>query len=507
MHIRFHTISKATKLLTATNLTYRNPVFLTIGQRLLSTSNRTVKGSITKHQGSILSPLKPIASTSSQGFHTSSYQQALKPFLLADIGEGITECEVIQWFVEPGQTVAEFDKICEVQSDKASVEITSRFAGKIAKLYHNVHDIAKVGEPLVDIETAQDDNMTTPTTTSATSSDTTDTTMDKKPMDTTATDKVKTTLSPGSVLATPAVRRVAREQNVDLSLVEGSGVDGRIMKEDVMNHVSGKQDDTITTQTSSGTTIKSNLAGPSERSEPMTTMQKAMFKSMTKSLAIPQLGYKDEIELNSTTEYRAALNRHLQQRPGVYSFNKISYLPIFIKCMSIALRQYPLLNATIGQQSSDANVNDIKITFRSAHNIGVAMDTPQGLIVPNIKNVESKTIFEVAAELTRLTELGKKNAIPMSDLQGGTITLSNIGAISGTYASPVVIASEMAIVALGRMQTLPRFDDNGAVIAKQVMPISWSADHRIIDGATIARFGNLWKTLIENPALLASELR
>jgi 2-oxoisovalerate dehydrogenase E2 component (dihydrolipoyl transacylase) len=109
--------------------------------------------------------------------------------------------------------------------------------------------------------------------------------------------------------------------------------------------------------------------------------------------------------------------------------------------------------------------------------------------------------------LTRLTELGKKNAIPLVDLQGGTITLSNIGAISGTYASPVVIASEMAIVALGRMQTLPRFDDNGVVIAKQVMPVSWSADHRIIDGATIARFGNLWKTLIENPALLASELR
>jgi 2-oxoisovalerate dehydrogenase E2 component (dihydrolipoyl transacylase) len=239
----------------------------------------------------------------------------------------------------------------------------------------------------------------------------------------------------------------------------------------------------------------------------MTTMQKAMFKSMTKSLAIPQLGYKDEIELNATTAYRGALNQHLQKHPGVHSFNKISYLPIFIKCMSIALRQYPVLNATIGQQPSGANVNDIKITYRSAHNIGIAMDTPQGLIVPNIKNVESKTIFEVAAELTRLTDLGKKNAIPLADLQGGTITLSNIGAISGTYASPVVIASEMAIVALGRMQTLPRFDDSGAVIAKQVMPVSWSADHRIIDGATIARFGNLWKTLIENPALLASELR
>ncbi|ORZ06651.1 2-oxoacid dehydrogenases acyltransferase-domain-containing protein [Absidia repens] len=452
---------------------------------------------------------------SRRSLHASSHQQMVKPFLLADIGEGITECEVIQWFVEPGQTVAEFDKICEVQSDKASVEITSRFAGKVSKLYHSVHDIAKVGEPLVDIETTDgmDDGTTasgtaastpaptptpTPTNTPSSSNATTDKTFDKDAGNVTPSELT---------LATPAVRRLAKEQNVDISQVAGSGANGRVMKEDIMDYASGKQNDISTSSQGSGASIMNDLAGPSDRSEPMTTMQKAMFKSMTKSLAIPQLGYKDEIELNATTEYRGALNQHLQKHPGVHSFNKISYLPIFIKCMSIALRQYPVLNATIGQQPTDANVNDIKITYRSAHNIGIAMDTPQGLIVPNIKNVESKTIFEVASELTRLTDLGKKNAIPLSDLQGGTITLSNIGAISGTYASPVVIASEMAIVALGRMQTLPRFDDNGTVIAKQVMPVSWSADHRIIDGATIARFGNLWKTLIENPALLASELR
>lgn len=251
------------------------------------------------------------------------------------------------------------------------------------------------------------------------------------------------------------------------------------------------------------------MAGPGERSEPLTAIQKAMFKSMTKSLSIPQLGYKDEIELNATSDYKNSLNAHISKHPEAYSFSKISFLPIFIKCMSIALLQYPILNATITNSKNleNVNVNEITLTYRPSHNIGIAMDTPQGLIVPNIKNVQTKTIFEVAAELSRLIELGKKNAIPLEDLKGGTITLSNIGAISGTYASPVVVSSELAIVALGRMQTLPRFDDKGNVIAKQVMPVSWSADHRIIDGATIARFGNLWKTLIENPALLASELR
>lgn len=225
---------------------------------------------------------------------------------------------------------------------------------------------------------------------------------------------------------------------------------------------------------------------------------------MTKSLSIPQLGYKDEMELNATTQYRAALNKHIASNPGLYPFKKMSYMPIFIKCLSIALSHYPIMNASL---TGGNDPNNVRLTYRKAHNIGIAMDTPQGLIVPNIKNVESKTIFEVASEIHRLTELGAKNAIPPADLQGGTITVSNIGTVGGTYANPVIVSSELAIVALGRMQTLPRFDETGNVVAKQIIPISWSADHRVIDGATIARFGNHWKNLVENPALLASELR
>lgn len=234
-------------------------------------------------------------------------------------------------------------------------------------------------------------------------------------------------------------------------------------------------------------------------------IQKAMFKSMTQSLNIPQLGYKDDIEIDAATKYRAALNKHISSHPSMYPFAKMTYLPIFVKCLSIALTHYPLMNAKLVGDEND--ISSIKINYRSSHNIGIAMDTPQGLIVPNIKNVQEKTIFEIASEIHRLSELGKKNAIPMSDLKGGTITLSNIGTIGGTYANPVIVSNELAIVALGKMQKLPRFDAHDNIVAKQVMPISWSADHRIIDGATIARFGNHWKNLIENPALLASELR
>jgi 2-oxoisovalerate dehydrogenase E2 component (dihydrolipoyl transacylase) len=243
----------------------------------------------------------------------------------------------------------------------------------------------------------------------------------------------------------------------------------------------------------------------SGRTEPLSMIQKAMFKSMTQSLNIPQLGFKDDIEIDAATKYRAALNKHISAHPSQYAFNKMTYLPIFVKCLSIALTHYPLMNAKL--IGDDNDISSIKINYRSSHNIGIAMDTPQGLIVPNIKDVQNKTIFEIASEIHRLSELGKKNAIPMSDLKGGTITLSNIGTIGGTYANPVIVSSELAIVALGKMQKLPRFDDNDQIVPKQIMPVSWSADHRIIDGATIARFGNHWKNLIENPALLASELR
>lgn len=239
-----------------------------------------------------------------------------------------------------------------------------------------------------------------------------------------------------------------------------------------------------------------------EGAVPLNAIQKAMFKTMTKSLAIPQLGFKDEIELNATSEYKNALNAYIANNADKYPFKKISYLPIFLKSLSLSLSFYPIMNAQIIESAS---VPQIK--YRNEHHIGVAMDTPQGLIVPNIKNVEQKTIFEIAGEIHRLTQLAKKGAIPISDLKGGTITLSNIGSIGGTYANPIIVSNESAIVALGSARKLPRFSqDSGAMVPKQIMPISWSADHRLIDGATIAQFSNTWKSFIENPALLASKL-
>ncbi|KAK4516267.1 uncharacterized protein ATC70_011237 [Mucor velutinosus] len=436
-----------------------------------------------------------------RSFHAAVAREAIKPFLLADIGEGITECEVIQWFVEPGSTVAEFDKICEVQSDKASVEISSRYAGKILKLHHGLNDIAKVGSPLVDIETDEGDDQVAAAPQAAESVP--DVAIQQPAQEEAGfmnrSDNNASTSS-GSVLATPAVRKLAKDKGIEISSVTGTGKDGRVLKEDILNFGSTTAEDINQESHQSA-----NASDSATTSQSLSMVQKAMFKSMTQSLSIPQLGYKDDIEIDATTKYRAALNKHISSHPDRYPFTKMTYLPIFVKCLSIALHHYPLMNAKLSGNLDD--VNSINITYRPSHNIGIAMDTPQGLVVPNIKNVQDKTIFEIASEIHRLSELGKKNAIPMADMKGGTITLSNIGTIGGTYANPVIVSSELAIVALGKMQKLPRFDANDNIVAKQVMPVSWSADHRVIDGATIARFGNHWKNLIENPALLASELR
>jgi 2-oxoisovalerate dehydrogenase E2 component (dihydrolipoyl transacylase) len=152
------------------------------------------------------------------------------------------------------------------------------------------------------------------------------------------------------------------------------------------------------------------------------------------------------------------------------------------------------------------NLQQNSIVYHSAHNIGVAIDSPHGLLVPNIKGVENRSIREIATELQRLQELAKVGKLSKSDLTGGTFSLSNIGAIAGTYAGPVVFLPEVAIGAIGKIAKLPRFDANGAVVARNILTVSWSADHRVIEGAVMARFGNLFKSYLEDPKKMFLDL-
>ncbi|KAF9190981.1 hypothetical protein BGZ51_007999 [Haplosporangium sp. Z 767] len=514
---------------------------LNIGQSTYISTARTISGQRLKYSVSTKTTIalrsKAVRNQAVFGvnhihrFHASAFANAKVPFLLADIGEGITECEVIQWFVKVGDKVEEFDRLCEVQSDKASVEITSRFTGTIASLKYKVGDMARVGTPLVEIETADGAVIEESAAVAAPDAESASTPapedglegrshiiqdlnavaamMDNTPA------KVETpTAEHILTFATPAVRRVAKENNVDIALIKGSGKGGRVMKEDVMAYLANGRQATaapVTASAPAATSAKAQVVKGEDKVVPLSMIQKAMFKQMTKSLSIPHFGFADEIVLDNATAFRAALNAHVAKTPEKYNFNKVSYMPIFIKALSIALEDYPILNACVVDGDNAATA---KLKFRASHNIGVAMDTPNGLVVPNIKNVQSLSVLEIASELARLQEAGKKNAIPMADLKDGTLSLSNVGMIGGTYLNPVVVTSEVAIAAVGKMQRLPRFkmvEENGKmveqVVAQQIVNVSWSADHRVIDGATVARFSEAWKAVIENPFVLGGMLR
>ncbi|KAJ3107266.1 hypothetical protein HDU96_007955 [Phlyctochytrium bullatum] len=444
-------------------------------------------------------------------FHSTVSVKGSVSFNLADIGEGITECEVIQWFVKPGDRIEQFSKICEVQSDKAAVEITSRYDGVITKLYYNAGDMARVGSPLVDIETGDDagaEKAPAPSEPSASAP--------AAPSPSAAPSEAAPVVTTSeAVFATPAVRRLAKEKGIDLAKVTGTGRNGRILKEDVLNYVSGSTEPVSTSKpVAPAPSPKAPTASAEATTVPLTAIQKAMFKQMTKSLAIPHFGYSDEIVLNNLARYRDNVNKFLEKSElGKRNhLKKISYMPIFMKAMSLALKEFPILNSYLLNQDDPQKA---QLLYRPYHNIGVAMDAPNGLVVPNVKNVQDKSILEIAVELERLKEAGKKNALTAADFADGTITLSNIGSLGGTYMHPVLVTTEVCIGAIGRSSRVPRFetvvDENGKkvekVVAKEIMAVSWNADHRVIDGATVARFVRVWKNYVENPEIMALETK
>ncbi|KAH0544062.1 hypothetical protein FGG08_001680 [Glutinoglossum americanum] len=453
-------------------------------------------------------------------FHASIKALAVKPFILADIGEGIRECEVIQWFVEPEARVEQFDKLCEVQSDKASVEITSRFDGVIKKLYYEAGEMALVGKPLCDIDIlgevieepvaaaitppVNEDNPSIPIPEPPHTSESAGPIVIQEE-DISASQKGK-----NSTLATPAVRHLTKGLNVDIAQVTGTGKEGRVTKEDIHRFVEERNSspDVSSSTTPELAAIVQPQTGARVQDVPqkeeaisLTPVQAQMFKAMTRSLTIPQFLYADEVTMDSVVRLRSRINTSLcSTSPKVA---KISFLPFIIKAVSLALEDYPLLNSRVDSAVDSKPL----LVMRAQHNIGVAMDTPQGLLVPNIKDVGSKSILEVATELQRLQAAGASGKLSAADLTGGTISVSNIGNLGGTYVAPVIVTSEVAILGIGRAKTVPAFDTTGAVVPRTVVNMSWSADHRVVDGSTMARMANRVKLFTEEPELMIARMR
>ncbi|KAI3728107.1 hypothetical protein L6452_16736 [Arctium lappa] len=415
---------------------------------------------------------------------------------LAQTGEGIAECELLKWFVQEGDQVEEYQPLCEVQSDKATIEITSRYKGIVAKVLHIPGDIVKVGETLLKL-TVDD---------SPVPFDVSETLLDS---DTSNSDDLKPELrktQKGGALATPAVRVLAKQHGLDIDDVLGTGKDGRVLKEDVLNYSVEKG--IITDKPASfNPSYIGPMSGPEEKLHEITESlyqdkilslrgyQRAMVKSMTAAASIPHFHYVEEINCDGLVELKAAFQKE-NSDPDV----KFTFLPIMIKSLSMALTTHPIVNSTF-------NLENYEVTLKGSHNIGVAMATPAGLVVPNIKNVQSLSILEITNELSRLQKLAMANKLPPSDISGGTITLSNIGSIGGKFGSPLINVPELAIIALGRIQKVAHFRDDGTVYPVSIMTVNIAADHRVIDGANVALFCKEWKQFLEKPELLLLHMR
>ncbi|MCH8552000.1 MAG: 2-oxo acid dehydrogenase subunit E2 [Natronospirillum sp.] len=428
-------------------------------------------------------------------------------FILPDIGEGIVECELVEWRVQEGDPIAEDQPVADVMTDKALVEITAMHTGTVSRLYCKQGDIAKVGEPLFEIEVAGG-QVTEDKKESTVDSQKTEVESRKSENQSTDDSRQKTAKSGAvgsgnlstvdsqlsthnKVLATPAVRRIARENDLDLGQVPGSGRSGRVLKEDILRYLD--QGGAAPQAASATATVVPSAA---DRTEPIKGVRAAMARQMTDAVStIPHFTYAEEVDVTELDKLRQQLKPRFAEKDL-----KLSMMPFVIKALELAIRDFPVLNSRVNDDCTE-------LTYLADVNVGMAADTPIGLLVPNIKQVQHRSLEDITAEVNRLTDLARTGKLAQEDMKGGTISISNIGALGGTVATPIINKPEVAIVALGRMQRLPRFAEDGSVTERRIMQVSWSGDHRVIDGGTIARFCNCWKGYLEDPVTMLTALR
>ncbi len=382
----------------------------------------------------------------------------MQEFILPDIGEGIVECELLAWLVAEGDTIVEDQPVAEVMTDKATVQIPAMYSGVITKLHYKTGDIAKVHQPLF----AMDISM-------------------------------QSSGKQHKSLASPAVRRLAKESGIDINLIKGSGNKGRVLKADLTSNTLNSVTRNVPAPLKAAGQLSTETSAESTK---MRGLQAAMARHMAHAWAsIPHFTVSDECTMDNLLAIKQTLSAQFAQADI-----KLTLLPFMVKALSLAMREFPIINASVSQDGE-------AIEYHSSHNIGIAIDTPTGLIVPNIKDVQALSIYKIAQRIQELVKAAQHNQLSAEDLQGGTVTISNIGPIGGITATPIINHPQVAIVALGKIQRLPRFNEQDEVVSVNIMNINWSGDHRVIDGATMVRFNNAWMQYLIQPVAMLTHLR
>lgn len=427
----------------------------------------------------------------------------LYEFRLPDVGEGMHECEVVKLHVKVGDQVQEFDTVADVQTDKAVVEIAAPVSGTIKELKVAEGEIAIVDEVMIVFEVEGEGNATAKAAQPAANeagdkpqaetdqASTKDVAQDAKAQEAPAANKKQ------SVSAMPSVRKLARELQVDITQVPGSGKHGRILAEDVKAFADGGQKQPASAEpqqqpTQIQTTLDTQAA---EERIPLRGIRRTIAQRMTHSKhTAPHVTLMDEFDVTELV----ALRKWGKQVAAERNI-KLTYLPFIIKAAVAALKEFPSLNASIDDEKEE-------IVLKRYYNIGLATATEHGLLVPVIKAADQKTMFEIADEITDKAARGRDLKLAPDEMANGTFTISNIGGYGTQFFTPIINHPQVAILGVGTIQEKPVVRE-GEVVVRPQMFFSLTVDHRLVDGEEAALFLRRIKQLLENPNLLMMEMR
>jgi pyruvate dehydrogenase E2 component (dihydrolipoamide acetyltransferase) len=434
-------------------------------------------------------------------------------FKLADLGEGMHEAEIVQWLIKEGDTTKLDQTIARVETDKAVVELPAPVAGRVSEIRIKDGQTAKVGEVLVVFET--------PSATSGSSNTVQNTPSSAVPA--TATDQsspgTKTTTR-ARPLAVPAVRKLAFELGVDLEQVTPSSPSGRISIEDVRAYAAQatsappEQAQNGATATPAGADAEQEQAvlqtAPiltqaaeqpvlsvqvQDERQPLTGLRKRIAEHMERSWrTIPHATAFDEVDGSGLLALRQALKPVAEKREV-----RLTYMPLLVKLLIPVLKEFPIFNASLDEEKRE-------IIFKRSYHIGVAADSPEGLLVPVLRNADRLTLLEIASKLEKLIEGARKRTLALPELSGSTFTLNNVGSFGGGSGTPIINHPEVAILAVGRLQE-KAIVQQGTIVARPTMPLALSFDHRLIDGALAGKFLARFKELVENPQQLMLDMQ
>lgn len=447
-------------------------------------------------------------------------------FRLPDIGEGIHEGEIVKWFVKAGDEVQEDDILCEVQNDKAVVEIPSPVKGKVTEVLVSEGTVAIVGDILVKLDApgyedlkfkgdhSDDDKAEEKTEAQVQATAEAGQVVDKEKVETpnkkeASTENTNTApkeqpKGDTRVIAMPSVRKFARENDVSISEVTGSGKNGRVLKEDIEAYLSGDQPSAMeekaetstdaevkqTAQTSAPVSFEGEFP---ETREKLSPMRKAIAKAMVHSKhTAPHVTLMDEVDVTELVAHRKKF-KEIAAEKNI----KLTYLPYVVKALVSTLREFPALNT-----SYDDDTNEV--IQKHYFNIGIAADTDKGLLVPVIKNADRKSVFAISDEINALAGKARDGKLAAAEMKGASCSITNIGSAGGQWFTPVINHPEVAILGIGRISEKPVIK-NSEIVAAPVLALSLSFDHRMIDGATAQHALNHMKRLLSSPELLLME--